>query len=108
MKLTAYNVATVIVRTLRRSPLFPVDTGNLRDYGVSAAATSPGRAKVVIGNEATHVTWANGTREGNYAYFLEFNDKVGATQVPNKHKGFVEKIVFSKVPRAIKRIKWRR
>lgn len=77
-----YNLARLVAFKFKTSPLLPYDTGNFMKNGIVPLPVNKTQAKVRFGNQ--HVP---------YAYYLNFNEFVGATQVPNRHLGFVEKVI---------------
>lgn len=79
-----YNIAKFVAFKFKISPLLPYDTGNFMKNGIVPLPVNKKQAKVRFGNQ--HVP---------YAYYLNFNEFVGATQVPNRHLGFVNKVLES-------------
>lgn len=80
----AYNLARLVAFKFKVSPILPYDTGNFMKNGIVPLPSRKNSAKVRFGNQ--HVP---------YAYYLNFNEFVGATQRPNRHFGFVEKVIES-------------
>lgn len=89
----AREFAKAIVDGYRRSGITPYRTGNLKYNGINA--TSMGQKAIIY----------IGGKPAPYAWYLEFNEFVGKTEVRNRHKGWVEKVLHQDaLPYAIKMI----
>jgi hypothetical protein len=81
------EIADDIVLIFRRSPITPYDTGNLKYNAIVATPISENEIKITIGGE-----------RAPYAVYLEFSPFAGSSKViPNRHLGFVEKILEGEV-----------
>lgn len=95
--MTTYQIAKKIARAFRSAPKgvggVPYDTGLLK-YSSINALTDGEDAIVAIGGEKGRLAF--------YAPYLEFDDTVGATDKPNKHKGWVENVMVKYVVPVLK------
>lgn len=88
----AYALARVLAFRFKTSPILPYDTGNFMKNGIVTRPKGKNRATVRFGN--AHVP---------YAYSLQFS-KVSGAGNPNRHEGFVEKILESGVLDEIRKL----
>ena len=81
------EIGNDIVEIFRRSPITPYDTGNLKYNAIFSTPLDEDTIKITIGGE-----------RAPYAVYLEFSPFAGNSKViPNKHLGFVEKILEEEV-----------
>lgn len=92
--ISAYEIAKDIVTIFRQSSVTPHDTGNLKFNAIFATPIGEDKIQIVIGGE-----------RAPYAVYLQFGQFAGRSKViPNRHKGFVEKIIEGEIIPMLRRL----
>lgn len=96
----AWEVAKTIADAFQAAPSgvggVPRDTGLLQDSSINALSAGYNEAIVAIGGERGVLAY--------YAPYLEYNDFIGNTSRPNKHKEWVENVMIKYVVPQLRRL----